>query len=257
MNLRQKPALILAIIVAFILAVFLIWRFVIEPLSRVVSQHPLETVVAALLLICIAAYVLYDFGFKRHESLKEENDKLIALLYSKGFERFKDRLNNVRWGTAEEVKSWEVENQMQLELNRICNEIVTHISAMPLTQVYKDENSYEKEMNGWLKSKYPQSLVQQSIIENGTVRGRVDIAIDDIAIEIKGPTDKGQLDTLSEKCIKYAPPYKRIIFVLCEPKYHEADFNRITGALKNLYGDLVVFVEKKRSIVDEVNSSIR
>ena len=57
--------------------------------------------------------------------------------------------------------------------------------------------------------------------------GIPDIAINDIAIEVKGPTGANDLHTLVDKCAFWSNDYKKIIFVLFAPTYRPQTLEQV------------------------------
>jgi len=69
-------------------------------------------------------------------------------------------------------------------------------------------------------------------MEIQTGASRPDIVIDEIAIEVKGPTDNQALNTLTTKCLKYSQYYKHLIIVLFEPQFSESNYWEIVNGIK-------------------------
>ena len=78
-----------------------------------------------------------------------------------------------------------------------------------------------------MKSKFPSARIE---IQTGA--SRPDIVIEDIAIEVKGPTDNNALDTLTTKCLKYSRYYNKIILCLFEPVFSESNFREIEAGIE-------------------------
>ena len=89
------------------------------------------------------------------------------------------------------------------------------------------ELPYHDELYNYLKKHFPQAEYEKPI---GTIR--VDIAIDNIAIEVKGPTENKDLESISKQALTRLNYYENVIFVLCEPKFTDKHFNEIEKAIK-------------------------
>jgi len=74
---------------------------------------------------------------------------------------------------------------------------------------YKEEKLYQAELTGFLKNNYPELKIEET-----RHYSRPDIIIDDIAIEIKGPTNMAGLKTLPDKINKYLPKWDYLFIVL-------------------------------------------
>ncbi|RLI32506.1 hypothetical protein DRO51_01670 [Candidatus Bathyarchaeota archaeon] len=91
--------------------------------------------------------------------------------------------------------------------------VVKAIRKFEPSRRYKNEFGYHTELQGYLKSHFPDSRVE---LKTGS--SRPDIVISDIAIEVKGPTTRRDLQTIPDKIIRYSRYYSKIIIVLFEPK---------------------------------------
>lgn len=87
--------------------------------------------------------------------------------------------------------------------------IVAAINKFQPAKAYREESHYQIELNGWLKSQFPAAEIE---IQTGY--SRPDIVIDNVAIEIKGPTKTRDLNTVMDKCQRYLQNYDHLIVVL-------------------------------------------
>lgn len=78
------------------------------------------------------------------------------------------------------------------------DKVVTSIALFKPFSNYKLENQYQIDLARYLQNEYPDAKIEQR-------RGhsRPDIVIENVAIEVKGPTTIGALDTIPGKIIKY------------------------------------------------------
>jgi hypothetical protein len=97
----------------------------------------------------------------------------------------------------------------------------------PKRQPIGIELPYHDELYNYLKKHFPQAEYEKPI---GTIR--VDIAIDKIAIEVKGPTENKDLESISKQALTRLNYYENVIFVLCEPKFTDKHFDEIEKAIK-------------------------
>lgn len=93
--------------------------------------------------------------------------------------------------------------------SKLLQDVIAEIEAFQPAKAYKEESLYQVELNGWLKSKF-----SSAAIEIQTGYSRPDIVIDDIAIEIKGPTKARDLDTILDKCHRYLQNHDHLVVVL-------------------------------------------
>lgn len=101
---------------------------------------------------------------------------------------------------------------------------------------YNEEKMYQIELAWFLKSHYPDLDIEQSKDDS-----RPDIVMWDIAIEIKGPTNKSWLKSLPDKINSYLPKWDYLFLVLF-------NINIKTDKEENMR----VYKEKKQQIIDNI-----
>ena len=88
--------------------------------------------------------------------------------------------------------------------------VVNEINCFkPLLPHYDNELPYHIDLARWLQIKFPMLQVE---LQRGS--SRPDIVIEDIAIEIKGPTYEEGLQSIADKCLRYHEHFKKMIVVL-------------------------------------------
>lgn len=93
-------------------------------------------------------------------------------------------------------------------------------------QKWEYERQYQDELYNWLKREFPVEIEVQ------TGSSRPDLIIKNIAIEIKGPTGKKELDTLTTKFLKYSNHYPHFIIVLFDCNFSEGHYNEICSGIR-------------------------
>jgi hypothetical protein len=92
----------------------------------------------------------------------------------------------------------------------LIDEVIQEIKSFtPHKEKLGLEYNYQLELYGWLHRRYSQTLFEH---QRGS--SRPDIVIDNIAIEIKGPTRSPDLQTIAGKCVRYGEHFEKIIVVL-------------------------------------------
>jgi hypothetical protein len=96
----------------------------------------------------------------------------------------------------------------------LLSEVIQEIKSFkPHKEILQKELDYQKELYGWLKRRFGQTQFE---VQRGS--SRPDLLIDNIAIEIKGPTDTKDLATIADKCTRYGQQFEKIIVVLFQIK---------------------------------------
>jgi hypothetical protein len=140
-----------------------------------------------------------------------------------------------------EIKKYnELDNSIELDGNdKDFRELVLKINQFNSSKKWTYEEGYQAELQGYLKREFTNSVVE---VQTGA--SRPDIVINDIAIEIKGPTDNAALLTLGSKCVKYLQHYRKLIIVLFDPIYSEAEYNETIGGIRQRFKDVEIIVKK-------------
>ncbi len=224
-------AQILLVVLVFVV---MLWFFVIQPFIKWIDENTwLALFIGIVILSLLAAAVML---YLKHQKQKEaERIAFEKEQKSKGLVLFKDRHENEKWGKPDEVEAWRREEQIQIEKESIFNRIIEQIERFEPSRRYGNEFGYHTELQGWLKSKF-----QDAKVELQTGASRPDIVINDIAIEVKGPTDNQALNTLTTKCLKYSHYYKHLIIVLFEPIFSESNYDEIIAGIEKYFPNVKV-----------------
>jgi hypothetical protein len=126
--------------------------------------------------------------------------------------------------------SSEKEKEVNEEVKVLINQIVSEIENFKPSRGYHDEFPYKIELIGYLKSKFPNADIEQ---QKGS--SRPDIVVNDVAIELKGPTRTEQLKTIADKCMRYYQHFKGLIIVLFEVEVNEPRYEEWKQGIKNTF----------------------
>jgi hypothetical protein len=116
-------------------------------------------------------------------------------------------------------------------------EIITNIHQFsPLLDYYHFELPYQIDLARYLKNIYPNTQIE---LQKGS--SRPDIIIEDIAIEIKGPTGERELQTIADKCSRYPQHFKRgFIIVLFDVKATHQFYSEWETGIQNTYPNVQI-----------------
>ena len=182
------------------------------------------------LVIIAVVYWAYKWNEKRKWRLLQE---------SKGLIKFVSCIGDEKWGSEKEVEQWKKDDEKirrQIEQESLPNKVVQAIKEFKPFRQYKNEFPYQLDLARYLKEKFPNVVIEQ---QKGS--SRPDIVVgDDIAIEVKGPTDNNALNTLTTKCLKYSGHYQHLIIVLFEPTFSEGNYNEIIEGMKRSFPEVKV-----------------
>ena len=243
------------ILIAAAFVIYLLWKFVIPPviiwIQQSISWIQMNWVLIVIILatICILFIVGLILYFRREESKEREiaasqiANAESARLYeelqrAQGLGKFVRSNGTEYWGTPEQRISWQTEEDRDTLKYKIKNEIDLFEPASN----FGGERLYHVALYHWLQHKFPTAKY-----ESLTGASRPDIVIDDVAIEIKGPTDSPALHDIAFKCVKYLAlgQYNHLIVVLFDPTYTQKNFDEFQTGINQRFPDCQI-IEKKR-----------
>jgi hypothetical protein len=148
------------------------------------------------------------------------------------------------------VRDVELEiDQYYRKKKQIANPIAPHVndevflkilekidSFKPLLKNYPDEFAYQLDLGRYLLQYFPNATLEEQ-----RSSARPDITIDDIAIEIKGPTLEIGLQSIADKCLRY-PLYfeKGLIIVLFDIRITSRFLEDWKKGLQNKFPHVIV-----------------
>lgn len=224
-DLSPKEMIILVCIVFAVL----FYIFVVPAITNFMKTHVFlsslfGTLIVGGLILGGVFYIKFKIQKKREEELFEREQ------VEKGLIKFVDRFNNVRWGKPNEVGEWTKEDNEAREQERSINRVTSEIKNFSPARKYGNEFPYQVELVGYLKNKFPEADIEQ---QRGS--SRPDIVIGDVAIEVKGPTRTGDLQTIADKCMRYAQHFGEIIIVLFEVEVYEPRYEEWVRGIKHTF----------------------
>lgn len=96
--------------------------------------------------------------------------------------------------------------------------------------IYDSELPYHTELMGFLRAHFPEARMEE---QRGA--SRPDISIENIAIEVKGPTLPVALQSIADKCMRYALHYEHLLIVLYDVRVTNAYYQEWLMALKRTH----------------------
>lgn len=202
-----------------------------EEFNQIIQNIIITSIITGIILIGIY------FAYKRYKDkiyLEIEKNKFEREQRAKGLEKYVNRFGEEMWIEIDKL-SQTIENERRIiegennEVKKISYLIETYKSSK-----YQNEAEYEKYLHQYLLKYYPNCKRQ-----SGDSTKRPDLKIGDIAIEIKGPTNRESLKTIGHKYLLYLLNHKYLIIVLFDPTFNEND---------NLFRDLKLALSKETRI---------
>jgi hypothetical protein len=203
--------------------------YVLVPLIFLVVLFAMATLGTGVLFLSIVLLILY---LLRNRIARKVGSYVNKISGNNG-------MNEIPSSTTETSVSVQMSKVQQSDdiynSNSLLNSVKKTIDEFRPSMRYENELGYHAELVGCLKSKFPSLKMEEQIGSS-----RPDITIEDIAIEIKGPTGNKALDSLTTKCLKYLQHYPHLLVVLFEPFFNEGHFREIERGLKDKFPNVTI-----------------
>lgn len=238
-----------ALVIIIIAGIYFAWINIIKPtidliiclVNQVINWVNQNT--GIIIIVILSAIILLAIWLRKRQLVEKQRDferrKYVEEQTAKGLVKFSDRFGKEKWGSLEEIEKWERRDEEEKMKESLLYKVFESIEDFKPSRRYKNEFGYHTELQGWLKAHFPSAKVE---IQTGA--SRPDIIIDDIAIEVKGPTDSQALNTLTTKCLKYSKYYTNIICVLFEPSFTDKNFQEIKEGINRTFPNVSIIVKK-------------
>ena len=201
----------------------------------IIVQPILEWLFRNILLIIIILVPLIFLYSKRKEEKEAEKKAFEKEQKLKGLIKFIDRFGNERWGKPAEVEKWKKENAEAKEKEKIINRVVEEIEKFKPFRKYKEEFPYQLDLARHLKSNFPDVDIEE---QKGS--SRPDIVVEDVAIEVKGPTRNKDLRTIADKCMRYYQHYGKIVIVLFDVNVYDRYYDEWKHGVKKYFPNVKI-----------------
>jgi DNA-directed RNA polymerase subunit M/transcription elongation factor TFIIS len=177
---------------------------------------------------------------KRIEEQEREEQRIMAFEEKqrrKGLIKFVDKFGEGKWGMQEDVEKWKREDEEKREKEKLINRVIAEIKDFkPARKQLELEYNYQLNLHGYLSKTFPSARIEE---QRGS--SRPDIVIDNIAIEIKGPTKSQDLATIADKCIRYGEHFPDgIIIVLFEVEVNDRRYKEWLEGIKKYFPQVEV-----------------
>jgi len=227
----------IVIIILLVALIALLIQFLLVPkIQQAIAQYPWLKAIFWLLV------ALFVFSLVKFQSFRQGLSKLIQTIFvairswvtSGDLKEEVEEPNIDKW-------TWEPEN---MEGKLACDVWDLILNFRP-KRSYDYEDGYHKELYAHLKKRFPQAEMKPT-------RGasQIDIGIDNIGIEVKGPTRKGDLKDINDKVVRYTQYWSPMFVVLFNPKFGEGltekYFREIKDGIQRRHNDEIGVITKRR-----------
>jgi len=160
-------------------------------------------------------------------------------------EQKKKKREKRRRELEEESKQRELEEE---ERRRLINRVIQSIIYFEPFLKYENEITYHIDLARHLKNEFPNLEIER---QKGA--SRPDIVINDIAIEVKGPTDFDALNTIASKCMRYSKHFQHLVIVLFEVRVNQNSYEEWLSGLKETFPNVKV-IKKSNNLNNTYHS---
>lgn len=126
------------------------------------------------------------------------------------------------------------EQERKKEQAKLHNRVISAIRNFEPSQDWKNEEGYQAELQGQLKSEFG------SQVEVTKGASRTDLEIEDIAIEIKGPTSHQDLESVASKAMKYSQHWSHVVVSLFDVEVSDDYYQEWLEGMEKQYPDVEV-----------------
>lgn len=187
--------------------------------------------------ITLAVFSIGLIAYTENKKIKRREFESIQK--SKGLVNFIDRLGKEHWKKPSEVEKMKKEDAEAREKESLLFRVVKEIEDYrPAREKLGLEYNYQLHLFGWL-----QKTFHSASFEKQKGSSRPDIVIDDIAIEIKGPTGGQELKTIADKAMRYSHHFSKIIVVLFELNVNSRYYDEWKSGLEKYHPNVEVIVK--------------
>jgi hypothetical protein len=219
------------VLFGIIFACYIIYQWIQSNWSTIVFAFE---IIIAIVVICGILYaVYYIMTDKKRQQEKEDARKKTEETA---------RLWRIQALETEQARRIDREEKLRKEAEfraTLFGQVIETIEKFQPTKVWGNEDSYHKELQGFLRAFFPNTK-----FELQTGASRPDIVIENIAIEIKGPTDGPALATLADKCMRYSHYYQNMIIVLFEPNFSNSRFDEFKKGMERHFPHVKIMVKR-------------
>lgn len=236
-----------------VVGLYIFWLFAVPPIMAWVSANAFTLMLIGG--VCLAGIVGFGYWWVREDAraaerlAREEEERrqkereYADLQRRRGLEEYQttegktvwvpwDQLEEVARRDREEYQRKMAEREREAEARKLVNRLASHIEAFRPSWNNTCEQDYHRELQGYIKGLFPEARVE---VQTGS--SRPDIVVQNIAIEVKGPTYSRDLQTIADKLVRYSQHYDTIIVVLFNVQVNERRYEEWERGIRNTFRD--------------------
>ena len=226
-----------------VVGLYIFWIFAVPPIMAWLSANAFT-----LMLIgaaCLVGIVGFGYWWVREDAraterlAREEEERVrreqeyADLQRQRGLEEYQTMEGEIVWVPQEQLEEVARRDREEAEARKLVNRLTNHIEAFTPSWNNTYEQDYHRELQGYIKAVFPDARVE---VQTGS--SRPDIVVQNIAIEVKGPTYSKDLQTIADKLMRYSQHYDTVIVVLFNVQVNERRYSEWERGIRNTFGDV-------------------
>jgi hypothetical protein len=231
------------VIAGVLVAIYLFWVFAVPPIMAWLAANAFTLVlIGAVCLVGIVGfgYWLGREGARAAERRTHEREERVRkereyadLQRQRGLEEYQTVDGETVWVPRDQLEEVARRDQGEAEARKLVNRVMGHIEAFTPSWNNTCEQDYHRELQGYIKAVFPDARVE---VQTGS--SRPDIVVQNIAIEVKGPTYTRDLQTIADKLMRYSQHYDTVIVVLFDVQVNDRRYEEWERGVKKTFGDV-------------------
>jgi hypothetical protein len=243
MDSDDKLTSIVQVIALAVVGLYIFWIFAVPPIMAWLSANAFTLMLIGA--VCLAGVVGVGYWWVREDAraterlAREEEERVrkeqeyADLQRQRGLEEYQTTEGKIVWVPQEQLEEVARKDREEAEARKIVNRLTGHIKAFRPLRDYANEWDYHRELQIHIKAVFSDARIE---VQTGS--SRPDIVVQNIAIEVKGPTYTRDLQTIADKLMRYSQHYDTVIVVLFNVQVNERRYSEWERGIRNTFGDV-------------------
>jgi hypothetical protein len=226
-----------------VVGLYVFWIFAVPPIMAWLSANAFTLMLIGA--VCLVGVVGFGYWWVREDARATERlaregeeqarkeQEYADLQRQRGLEEYQTTEGKIVWVPQEQLEEVARRDREEAEARKLVNRLTSHIEGFTPSWNNTCEQDYHRELQGYLKAVFPDARVE---VQTGS--SRPDVVVQNIAIEVKGPTYTRDLQTIADKLMRYSQHYDTVIVVLFNVQVNERRYSEWERGIRNTFGDV-------------------
>jgi len=237
-----------------VVGLYVFWIFAVPPIMAWLSANAFTLMLIGA--VCLVGIVGFGYWWVREDAraaerrareeevhverlAREERERVrreaefAESQRQRGLVEYRTMEGKVVWVPQEQLEEVARRDREEAEARKLVNRLTSHIEGFTPLRDYSNEWDYHRELQIHIKAVFPDARIE---VQTGS--SRPDIVVQNIAIEVKGPTHTRDLQTIADKLMRYSQHYDTVIVVLFSVQVNERRYSEWERGVKKTFGDV-------------------